>query len=44
MHVTTEMEVTFAFITQRYQPYRVITKWFTSVPSFVTRFQSLYMV
>jgi hypothetical protein len=44
IHVTTEMEVTFTFITQRYQPYPIITKWFTNVPFFVTRFHSFYMV
>jgi len=38
MHVTTEMEVTFTFITRWYQPYPIITKWFTNVPFFVTPF------
>ena len=44
MHVTTEIEVTFTFITQWYQPYPIITKWFTNVPFFVTLFHSFYMV
>jgi len=44
MHVTTEMEVTSTFITQWYQPYPIITEWFTNVPFFVTRFHSFYMV